>query len=159
MCIVYSNVSLYCSVSVYWPPFRGPAATPQNRSFHDPICLLFIQMLMFILGYSGTVTKNNQIATIANFGPEYRVKVKVIVHSARSEWSNILRFTSTDSNCCNIGDRVPAIFLRPGGGAIAITNAVGANGNYHFDHNIEIGKLYDIEIVQEKENGKVREYT
>ena len=112
-----------------------------------------------MVGYSGTVTKNNQIATIANWGPEYRVKVKVTVHSARLEWSNILRFTSTDSNCCNIGDRVPAIFLRPSGRAIAITNAVGANGNYHFDHNIEIGKSYDIEIVQEKENGKVREYT
>ena len=116
-------------------------------------------MLTFILGYSGTVTKNNQIATIANFGPEYRVKVKVIVLSARSEWSNILRFTSTDSNCCNIGDRVPAIFLRPSGRALAFTNAVGANGNYYFYHNIEMGKLYDIEIVQENTNGKVREYT
>ena len=159
MCIVYSNVSLYCSVSVYWPPFRGPAATPQNRSLHDPICLLFIQMLTFILGYSGTVTKNNQIATIANFGPEYRVKVKVIVHSARSEWSNILRFTSTDSNCCNIGDRVPAIFLRPGGDWLYIANAVGDNGDYTLDYYIEIGQEYDIEIVQERTNGKVRIYT
>ena len=114
---------------------------------------------MFFLGYSGTVRKNDQIATIANWGPEYRVKVEVIVHSAHSGWSNILHFTSTGSNCCNIGDRVPAIFLRPGGGALTITNAVGANGNYHFDYNIEIGKSYYIEMVQENTNGKVGEYT
>ena len=114
---------------------------------------------MFILGFSGTVSRNKQIATISNWGPEFSVKVKVIIHSAHSEWSNILRFTSTGSDCCNIGDRVPAIFLRPGGGALAITNAVGDSGNHHFYHKIEMGKLYDIEIVQEKTNGKVRIYT
>ena len=113
--------------------------------------------MYIFLGYSGTVRKNDQIATIANWGPEYRVKVEVIVHSAHSGWSNILHFTSTGSNCCNIGDRVPAIFLRPGGGSLHITNAVGDNGNYWFDHNIEMGKSYEIEIVQEKTNGKVRE--
>ena len=112
---------------------------------------------MFILGYSGTVSRNKQIATISNWGPEYRVKVKVIVHSAHSEWSNILRFTSTGSDCCNIGDRVPAIFLRPGGRKLHITSAVGDKGNSPVNYNIEMGKPYDIEIVQEKTNGKVRE--
>ena len=113
---------------------------------------------MTILGYSETVRKNNQIATIANWGPEYRVKVEVIVHSAHSEYSNILHFTSTGSDCCNIGDRVPAIFLYPGRGRLHITNSVGANGNSYVDYNIQMGKSYDIEIVQENTNGKVREY-
>ena len=43
---------------------------------------------MFILGYSGTVTIKTEIATIANWGPEYRVAVDIMVHSAGSDWSN-----------------------------------------------------------------------
>ena len=39
-------------------------------------------MQFFCLGYSGIVTKNNQISTIDNWGPEYTVAVDIIVHSA-----------------------------------------------------------------------------
>ena len=53
---------------------------------------------------------------------------------------------------------MPAIFVRRGG-KLHITSAVGDKGNSPVNYNIEMGKPYDIEIVQEKTNGKVREYS
>ena len=110
----------------------------------------------FILGYSGTVTRNKKIATIPNFGPEYRVVISVTVHSAGSGWSNILHFT-TGGNCCNLGDRIPAIFHHSNG-FFQITSAVGAKGNDRFNYNIELNKEYYIEITQITINGKVRRF-
>ena len=113
------------------------------------------------LGYSGTVTKNNLISTIDTWGREYRVAISIIVHSAGSEWSSILRFTNTDSNCCNIGDRIPAIFYNSGNGGansyLHITNAVNGNANYYFNHYIDLRKWYHIELAQTKINGTVCE--
>ena len=107
------------------------------------------------LGYSGSVTTNNQIATIANFGPEYKVVLDIMVHSnASSVWSSILRFTSTDSDCCNIGDRIPAIFYNSDG-YLLIDSAVNEKGNKGVTYDIDLEKWYHIEIVQETENGQV----
>jgi len=104
-------------------------------------------------GYSGTVTKNNQIATIANFGPEYRVAVDIMVHSASSVWNSILRFTSTGGDCCNVGDRIPAIFYNSGG-HLLIESAVNERGNYGPTYGIDLEEWYHIEIFQTILNGK-----
>ena len=109
----------------------------------------------FILGYSGTVTEKKLIATIPNWGPEYRVAISVTVHSAGSGWSSILRFTSTGADCCNIGDRVPAIFYHSEG-ILSISSAVNEDGDYGLRTNIDLKKWYHIEIAQTKKNGKVR---
>ena len=112
---------------------------------------------MFISGYSGTSIQNNQIATIANFGPLYRVAGDIMVHSAGSGVSSILRFTSTGSNCCNVGDRVPAIFYNSGG-YLLIDSAVNEKGNDGITFDIDLEKWYHIEIAQTWRNGKVREF-
>ena len=115
---------------------------------------------MFILGYSGNVTKNTLIGTFANWGPEYRVAVDIMVHSAGTVneygYSNILHFTSSGSDCCNIGDRVPIIFYQKSG-LFVIASGVNENGNYQVNYNMNLNKWYHIEIVQAKKNGKVRE--
>lgn len=105
-------------------------------------------------GYSGTVTKNNLISTIDTWGPEYRVAISIIVRSAAPGWSTILRFTSTNDNCCNIGDRIPAIFYNSDG-FLQISSAVSGNGDYSDRPNIDLNKWYHIEITQEKKNGKI----
>ena len=80
----------------------------------------------------------------------------IIVHSAGSGWQSILRFTSTDGNCCNIGDRVHAIFYKSDG-FISIISSVSGDGNYNVRHNVDLNKWYRIEITQKvKKNGKVR---
>ena len=114
--------------------------------FHQHYC---------ILGYSGTVTRNKQITTIPNFGPEYSVTFDITVHSAGGGWSNILHFT-TGANCCNLGDRIPAIFYNSAG-YIRIDSSVNERGNYKIHYDIDLNKWYHIEIAQTKMNGKVSE--
>ena len=80
-----------------------------------------------------------------------------MVNSAGSGWSSILRFTSTNNNCCNIGDRIPAIFYNSEG-FLSISSAVNEDGDYYLRYDIDLEKWYHIEIVQKTENGKVREY-
>ena len=95
------------------------------------------------------------IATIPKLGPEYRVAISVTVHSAGIGWFSILHFTSTGDDCCNIGDRVPAI-LYNSDGFLQINSAVGDNGDEYITYNIELNVEYEIEIVQRRTNGKVR---
>ena len=109
----------------------------------------------FCLGYSGTVTRNKLISTINKFGPQYSVVFDVIVNSAGKGWSSIIRFTSTDNNCCNHGDRVPAVFYNSDG-FLYITSSVNDIGNYGFNYDIDLKKWYHIEIVQANKNGKVK---
>ena len=102
------------------------------------------------------VFKNKQIGTIANWGCEYRVAVDINVKSASDMvWYSIIRFTATGENCCNHGDRVPAIFYRSDQG-MHISSSVNNEGNFKSDYDINFGQWYHIEIVQENNNGKVR---
>ena len=113
---------------------------------------------MCITGYSGNVIRNNLLSTIDTFGPEYRVAVDIKVHSgvgAVSGWSHIIRFTSTSSNCCNVGDRVPGIFYHSSG-KLQVDNAVNGNGHYFIEYDIDLEKWYHVEIVQAQRDGKVR---
>ena len=102
------------------------------------------------------VKKNNQIGTIASWGPTFRVAVDIIVHSAGSGYTSILRFTSTSQNCCQMGDRLPIIHYHSKG-YLHITSAVNKNGNYYVNYNIDLKKWYHIEIAQTTMNGKVSE--
>ena len=110
----------------------------------------------YYLGFSGPVIQNNQISTIDIWGPQYRVAVDIIVHAwnPENDYNNILRFTSTDSDSGDIGDRIPAIFYNVGG-FLQITSAVNGNGNDYFDFPIDLEKWYHIEIHQAERNGQV----
>ena len=107
------------------------------------------------------VKRNNQIGTVASWGPTFRVAFDFIVHSAGSWWGSILRFTSTNHDWSHMGDRLPAIFLyrfSTRRGSLQITTAVGKNANYAvYYKNIDLKKWYHIEIAQTKMNGKVSE--
>ena len=83
----------------------------------------------------------------------------MIYSATTAQWSTIVRFTSTDNDCCNIGDRIPAIFYNSNG-YLLIDSTFDGKGNYSVTYNVDMSKYYHIEIVQEnqKENGQVREY-
>ena len=102
------------------------------------------------------VKKNQEIGTIASWGPTFRVAVDIIVHSAGSGATSILRFTSTSHDCCKMGDRLPAIIYNSEG-YLHLTSAVNKNPNYYVNFNIDFKKWYHIEIAQTKMNGKVSE--
>merc|ERR1719481_742239 len=61
-------------------------------------------------------TKGNLVQTIGEMGPAFHIKFDVLVTSFEGPtWRSILLFTNTDNNCCNLGDRIPALFSRNDG--------------------------------------------
>ena len=60
------------------------------------------------------VEKNNLIGSIPSWGPSFKISFELKVLSFANcnpmGMANYLTFTATDSDCCNIGDRIPAFF-------------------------------------------------
>ena len=60
------------------------------------------------------VTKDNLVATLPSWGEYFEVSLQVWVESFRGGsdgWSELIRFTATEKDCCSAGDRIPAIFV------------------------------------------------
>merc|ERR1719208_312884 len=103
------------------------------------------------------IQKNLQLATIDEWGPLFKISFDLIIHSkVDSTWSSVLAFRGNGAvdDQSHYGDRAPAIFYNKAG-YLYFTNAVNGNGNYHFNYEIELNKLYHIEIAQEEKNEKV----
>ena len=106
---------------------------------------------------SGKIQKNHQLATIEEWGPLFKVSFDLMIHSnVGSGVSSVLAFRGNGAvdDQSHYGDRAPAIFYYKTG-YLHFTNAVNGNGNYHFNYEIELNKLYHIEIAQEEKNEKV----
>ena len=109
-----------------------------------------------ILDYE-LVTKNNLVATLPRWGEYFDVSLKIWVDSfsvTKNSWSELLRFTATEGNCCSAGDRIPAIFVNSAG-YIHVTSQVGGNGNFYKNINIKLKTWIKVGIKQYLENGKV----
>ena len=110
---------------------------------------------------SKTIEKETLVATIPSWGPTFKVSLDFYINSFivngppnHHGWAELLRFTSTHtSHCCNIGDRIPAIFTNPGhGGYIHIGTQINQMGNRAKDiKKIEEKKWYKLELTQFKE--------
>ena len=80
-----------------------------------------------------------------------------MIHSkVESQWSSVLAFRGNGAvdDFSQYGDRAPAIFYNKAG-HLTFTNAVSGDRNLHFHYDIDLNKLYHIEIGQEENNGKV----
>ena len=47
------------------------------------------------------------------------------------DWSSIVHFTATNTNCCDYGSRIPGVWFWPGTRKILVVDGHGANGNAH----------------------------
>ena len=72
----------------------------------------------------------------------------------QDKWAELLRFTSTDNNCCAIGDRIPAIFANKGG-FIQVATQLWRKGNRWKNINLDVQTWYNIEMKQFSQNNKV----
>ena len=55
-------------------------------------------------------SKNYQLGTFDRWGPFFEISFKVkISHLKKGIWTEILRFTAKDGDCCLIGQRLPVI--------------------------------------------------
>ena len=100
------------------------------------------------------VTKNNLVATLPSWGEYFEISLKIWVESFGGGWSELLRFTATENNCCFAGDRIPAIFVNSAG-YIHLTSQVGTNGNFYKNADIKLKTWIKVEIKQYPKNGKV----
>ena len=102
------------------------------------------------------IQKNLQLATIDEWGPLFQISFDLIIHSkVQSDWSSVLAFRGNGAVTEHkYGDRTPAIFYNKGG-FLHFSNAVSGTNHFNFDYNIELNKLYHIEIAQKDKGGKV----
>ena len=104
------------------------------------------------------VMKNNQIGTIASWGPTFRVAVDIFIHSyGPYGWQNILRFTNTNHKINQMGDTIPAIFYHSRYSFLTIASPVDIDANKAPAFTIDKEKWYHIEIAQTKWDGEVSE--
>ena len=91
--------------------------------------LLFEYRYIFFIEI--VITKNNLLAVIPEWGPNYKITFELNVESFANDgnlWGNIFRFTATDVDCCNVGDRIPALFTNSGDFLYLCTN-IDDNGD------------------------------
>ena len=98
------------------------------------------------------------MATLTSWGYHFEVSLQLWIETFSGPnnggWTEIIRFTSTEKDCCSAGDRIPAIFANQAG-FIHVTSQVGTNGNYAKNFNIKPKTWTKIEIKQYPENGQV----
>ena len=112
-------------------------------------------------GLSGVVEKDNEIGTIESWGPHFRVSFEMIIKSfVGAKWTNILSFkgNGATSDCCQPGDRAPAVFLQENKKLLVFSTTVNGNGGFtfHWNKKVELNKWYKIIIEQISINGKVK---
>ena len=108
----------------------------------------------------GTKVQNNkEIGRIDSWGPFFRVSFDLIIHSLHpsNRWTSLLAFRGNGAVCdnCELGDRVPAIFLDNLFGTIQVSNNGEHNIHDYFPPQIELNHWYNIIIEQKSTTGQV----
>ena len=102
------------------------------------------------------------LSTLPSWGPTFRVSFDLYINSFDKgnldgfAWAEILRFTSTSTSCCSIGDRVPAIFTNKISSTLTIVTQIGPEG--HSAKNVKVKKKvwHHLDLLQypQTSNGK-----
>ena len=98
------------------------------------------------------VRKNNLIGTAEHWGPEFKITVDIKINSFLKQSTKVLeifRFASVEGNCCEIGQRLPALFSWFKNNTFHLTSNIGTEGNTWFDlPGFQEKKWYNFKIVQ-----------
>ena len=113
---------------------------------------------VFIRPGNTTITRNNKIGVLKNFGMNFVMTFKLFINKLDTdiEWANILHFTIGDDST-NYGDRIPGIWLRSGA-RFFVSSAINGYKDYnkHMDLNVAENEWYNFEISQlSTDDGKV----
>uniref|UniRef100_A0A7M5V0H6 Uncharacterized protein n=1 Tax=Clytia hemisphaerica TaxID=252671 RepID=A0A7M5V0H6_9CNID len=103
--------------------------------------------------------KNLPIAKVPVVKKEFMVSFDIKPLAKTGGWTNVFRIQQKGhKDCCSYGDRIPAVFMRPGDTRLHISYSVSGAGNRFFDTaRLAIGKYHKVVIQQRKQiNGKYR---
>ena len=96
------------------------------------------------------------IKNYQNWGDVYSITFDItVIKLSSSTWMEVFRFTATNENCCNNGDRIPALFINPAG-TFHFSSSLynGENYNYVNDIDFVLGETYHVTIKQSLIAGK-----
>ena len=109
----------------------------------------------------GTIVKKQHLLkTLVTWGPTFKISLKLFINSfvghnlQNGNLAEVLRFTTTDNDCCAIGDRIPAIFTHRRG-FLQVATHIGADGNKKKNFRLDEKTWYTLEIKQYRKNNKV----
>ena len=98
------------------------------------------------------------LATLPSWGPTYKVSLELYVNSfpsGRPIWAEILRFSTSDQNCCSPGDRSPLLMLDGKEGGRLVVCGTTSRGNWCRRLKISSNKWYKVELEQRIEPEEV----
>ena len=102
-----------------------------------------------------TVTKDKKFPTLSSWGPIFKVSLELKIKSYNvpnlkdEYWAEVLRFTTTDNNCCNVGDRIPAIFTNNNDKKVYVIMDINNKGNeVVLEHAFAENTEYRIGLIQ-----------
>jgi hypothetical protein len=72
--------------------------------------------------------KDTKIKSNANMILSFMINIS----GTDGQWRSIIHITNQNRDCCNIGDRVPAIWITPNTTTLVICNDNSNGGNHHF---------------------------
>ena len=98
------------------------------------------------------VQDSKLIGIIPSWGPTFKINFELMILSFANcnpdKMANYLTFTSSDNDCCDIGDRIPAFFTNSGG-FLQLAMQIGQNGNHVAKSpNLEENVWYEVEVEQ-----------
>jgi hypothetical protein len=83
------------------------------------------------LGGDGQLVKGVQLEDV-NIPLDYEIGLAITPGpNIVVEWSSIVHFTATDTNCCDYGSRIPGVWFWPNSRKILVVDGHGADGNSH----------------------------
>ena len=83
------------------------------------------------------------ITSNANMSMSFTINVQNI----NSNWRSIFHVTNYNANCCNVGDRVPALWITADALTLYICNSTASNGNYCFSTNSSLSLNTDTNVL------------
>ena len=119
-----------------------------------------LRIATFCLFSDQVISRNNLVSTIPTWGPSFRISMDLYINSfdganlKNGKLAELLRFTNTNSNCCAIGDRIPAIFTDKRG-FIQVATQIGNAGNKWRNVRLSKKAWHRLDILQYFWNNKV----
>lgn len=92
---------------------------------------------------------NLNISSNSNMSVSFIINIQNI----NPNWRNIFHVTNNNNDCCNSGDRVPAVWVTNGGQSLLVVNSINNNGNaYFYTTNVPLNTPTKVDIIWNVQN-------
>ena len=85
-----------------------------------------------LLPSSPALSRNNAIAIITAKA-DYKLSFEIVPTATIADWASILHFNAGNKDCCDLGNRSPAIWFHPGSTRLHVRIGDSADGNWGID--------------------------